>query len=165
MKSLVELKRLYSEWRIKLQRVQAVLQPPTWSTEEWNNFAKVVATVVRQHGKTWEDGGTNFWDIRWETQDQGELVCQVEEIPNQKHSLVVAQYGGFADGTENYIWFYCEFTETGGFLGDPYWVEGNWKDALAMVLMPQQMSTSFYLAEGSSSANLKSNLLLAESAS
>lgn len=160
--SLVEFKRMYAEWRVRLQRVQEVLQPPTWSEEEWNEFARILASMVRKYGANWQEEGKEFWDIRWELQDGGELACQVEAVMGEKLSLVVAQYGGFADGTENYIWFYCDFSENGKFLGEPYWVNGNWKDALAMILMPHKMSSGVYLAEGHS--NQLTRHLLAQQA-
>jgi len=157
--SLLELRRLYAEWRIKLQRIQTIIQPPVWSRGEWNEFARTLATIVRRYGRTWQQEQTEFWDVRWELQDGGELACQLEQIQNEKLSLVVAQYGGFADGTESYIWLYCEFGETGDFLGEPFWVEGNWKEALAMILLPHKMSSAFYLTGGTSSPVLQQNLL------
>ncbi len=145
--SLVELKRTFSEWRIRFQRARDVMQPAVWSDEEWNELALTLVAVVRKYGKQWEDGGTDYWDLRWELIEGGELACQFEDSPGQKRSLVVAQYGGFADGTDNYIWFYGEFNEHGTFIGHPYYVNGSWKDALAMILMPHKMSSTFYLAD------------------
>lgn len=159
--SLVELRRIFSEWNIRLKRVQEVLQPPVWSDDDWNQFAKTIATIVRKYGKTWEDQGTTYFDLRWQLSGGGELVCQFDENPDIKRSLVVAQHGGFADGTENYIWFYCEFNEAGQFIGDPFWVDGNWKDALAMMFMPQKMPSQFYLADGG--APVGQNLIQEES--
>lgn len=147
MNSLLELRRLYAEWRIKLQRIQEVIQPKGWSEEEWNQFARVVVTVTAKYGRTWTNGETTYWDLRWELQEGGQLVCQFEEETGVKKSLVIAQYGGFADNTENYIWFYSEFNDAGGFIGEPYWIEGSWKDALAMILMPQKMAAGFYLQD------------------
>lgn len=145
--SLVELKRMFSEWRIRLQRARDVMQPAIWSPEEWNEFSLTLVAVVRKYGRQWEDEGTAYWDLRWELIEGGELACQFEDTPGLKRSLVVAQYGGFADGTENYIWFYGEFNERGTFIGNPYYVDGSWKDALAMILMPHKMSSTFYLAD------------------
>lgn len=145
--SLVELRRHFAEWRIKLQRIQQVLQPPSWAPEEWNHFAKMVVTVTTKYGRTWTQEPTDYWDLRWDLQEGGQLVCQFEETKDVKKSLVIAQYGGFADGTENYIWFYAEFNDLGGFIGEPYWVDGSWKDALAMILMPQKMAAGFYLTD------------------
>jgi hypothetical protein len=145
--NLIELKRHFAEWRIKLQRIQHVIQPPVWSDPEWNEFAKLVVGVTLKFGRTWCHEPTTYWDLRWELQEGGSLVCQFEDTAETKKSLVIAQYGGFADGTENYIWFYAEFNEHGGFIGEPYWVEGSWKDALAMILMPQKMAGGFYLSD------------------
>ena len=61
----------------------------------------------------------------------------------------MAQQGGFAEGLDNYTWFYGEFGQTGDFLGNPYWVDGTWKEALAMMLLPQQAGAGFYLGNGS----------------
>jgi hypothetical protein len=145
--SAVELKRLYQEWRIRLQRAHQVLQPPVWTVEEWNRFARALALVIRRYGTHWVTEPTLYWDIRWELQDGGQLICQVEEVPDEKRALVVAQQGGFSEGHDNYTWFYAEFSENGQFLGNPYWVDGNWKDALSMILLPQQMAAGFYLAD------------------
>ncbi len=147
--SIVELRRLFSEWRIRMARVQEVLQPRAWAPEEWNEFARTVTLITQKYGKHWTAGEpeTRYYDLRWDLSEGGQLVCQFEDTANTKKSLVVAQYGGFADGTENYIWFYCEFNERGEFIGDPYWVDGNWKDALAMVLMPHKMAAGFYLQD------------------
>ncbi|MDR2463062.1 MAG: hypothetical protein LBD30_04705 [Verrucomicrobiales bacterium] len=150
---------MFSEWRVRAQRIRDILRPPVWSPGEWNEFARVLAQAVRRYGKTWENADAEFWDIRWELQEGGELVCQVEQIREKKLSLVVAQYGGFADGTENYIWFYCEFSENGKFLGEPFWVEGTWKDALSMLLMPHKASSGFYLTGGTSSPAMQHMLL------
>ncbi|MDZ4788294.1 MAG: hypothetical protein SH807_05065 [Blastochloris sp.] len=144
----LEFKRLFSEWRVKLQRVQHILQPPTWTQEEWTEFARILASMIRKYGANWQHENKEFWDIRWDLQEGGQLACQLEAVQGEKLSMVVAQYGGFADGKENYIWFYCDFNESGQFRGEPFWVEGNWKDALAMILMPHKMSTGCYLSNG-----------------
>jgi hypothetical protein len=159
----IEFKRLFSEWRVKLQRVQQILQPQVWSKEEWADFARLLAGMIRKYGANWQNQDKEFWDIRWDLQEGGQLACQLEAVQGEKLSMVVAQYGGFADGTENYIWFYCDFNQNGQFVGEPFWVEGNWKDALAMILMPHKMSTGFYLSNGSS--NQLTQHLLAQSGS
>lgn len=159
----IEFKRLFSEWRVKLQRVQQILQPQVWSKEEWADFARLLAGMIRKYGANWQNQDKEFWDIRWDLQEGGQLACQLEAVQGEKLSMVVAQYGGFADGTENYIWFYCDFNQNGQFVGEPFWVEGNWKDALAMILMPHKMSTDFYLSNGSS--NQLTQHLLAQSGS
>lgn len=147
--TLLELKRLYDEWRIRLRRVRDIVQPPAWSVDDWHRFAVALYVVVKRYGNHWQEETTLFWDIRWDLEGGGQLICQVEEAsePEQK-SLVVAQKGGFADGYDNYTWFYAEFGQSGSFIGDPYWVDGNWKDALAMILLPQQMAAGFYLQGG-----------------
>jgi hypothetical protein len=144
--TLIELKRLCSEWRMRAQRVQEILQPPVWSNDDWNQFALTLVGVIRKYGKNWETDGTMYADLRWDLSEGGELACQFEDTPGGKRSLVVAQHGGFANGLENYIWFYAEFNEGGRFIGDPYFVSGNWKDALAILLMPHKSSANLYLA-------------------
>lgn len=143
--TVVEFRRLFYEWRIRLQRVQSVLQPPSWSEQDWNHFARALSHVIQKYGSTWEADGVSYWDIRWDVNNGGQLICQFEKAEDGRKSLVVAQSGGFAEGFENYTWFYAEFGEDGSFLGDPYWIDGNWKDALAMILLPQQMGAGFYL--------------------
>lgn len=155
--SMMEFKRLCSEWRIRFQRIQQIVQPQTWSVDEWNRFCRSLVFVIQKYGNTWDQEGSTYWDIRWEVQGDAELVCQVEEVSDEKLSLVVAQCGGFVGKEDNYTWLYVEFGKTGDFLGEPYWVDGNWKDALAMVLLPQQMAAGFYLQ--SPSAALQTHLL------
>lgn len=148
--TVVELKRLYQEWRTRLQRVQQIIQPPQWSVAEWNHFAKALFVLVKKYGSTWSDRSIDYWDVRWTLKDGGELVCQIEEDSSTgRRALVVAQTGGFASGVENYTWLYVEFDESGQFTGNPYWVDGNWKDALAMILLPHQMAAGFYLTGSS----------------
>ncbi|MEM9445278.1 MAG: hypothetical protein AAGA18_07970 [Verrucomicrobiota bacterium] len=160
---LVELRRLYSEWRIRLRRVQEVIQPTVWSEQDWNRFAHSLVIVINKYGNTWDQEETKFSDIRWDVEGDAQLICQTEISPS-KRSLVVAQQGGFADSNHNYTWFYAEFNEQGEFIGNPYWVDGNWKDALAMVLLPQQMAAGFYL-QASYNDGLKQNLLLQDAKS
>ena len=148
MISRVELRRITQEWRTRLQRVQQILQPSEWGTDDWNRFARALSTMVRAHGSTWSEGNTSYWDVRWTLQDGGELICQAEDGADGKKTLVVAQTGGFAEGLENYTWFFAEFGQTGDFLGNPYWVDGTWKEALAMMLLPQQAGAGYYLNGG-----------------
>lgn len=159
MASLVELKRLFSEWRIRLQRVQDVLQPPMWTEGDWNQFARALYMLVQKYGSTWKQEGVDYWDIRWDLREGGNLICQVEEEPGRR-SLVVAQVGGFAGQVEHYTWFYAELTDDGHFAGEPYWVDGMWKDALAMILLPHRMAAGFYLSDSSTAYY---NNLLADS--
>ena len=104
--------------------------------------------MVKAYGSTWKEGESTFWDVRWTLQDGGELICQTEMGDDGRQTLVVAQTGGFAEGLENYTWFYGEFGQTGDFLGTPYWVDGTWKEALAMMMLPQQAAAGFYLTGG-----------------
>jgi len=148
MISRVELRRITQEWRTRLQRVQQILQPSEWATGDWNRFARALSTMVRSHGSTWTEAETTYWDVRWTLQDGGELICQAEDGSDGKKTLVVAQTGGFAEGLDNYTWFFAEFGQTGDFLGNPYWVDGTWKEALAMMLLPQQAGAGYYLHGG-----------------
>ena len=146
MLSSVELRRLFEEWRWRLKRVQAVLQPPVWSEEEWRRFAQALTLLLQKHGATWQQGEIQYWDLRWEIRDGGELICQAEQHGAEKITLVVAQTGGFAAEAGSYTWLWAEFGSDGHFSRDPYWVDGTWKDALMTLLLPYQYQSNFYLA-------------------
>ncbi len=146
MISLLELRRILVEWRTRFQRVQAILQPPSWSETEWQQFGRGLVALLQRHGATWNQDSKTYWDLRWHLRDGGELICQVESVPSEKVSLVVAQAGGFVRETESYTWFWAEFALDGHFLRDPYWVEGAWKEALATFLFPYYGQAGFYLA-------------------
>ena len=102
-----------------------------------------------------------YWDLRWNLQDGGELVCQIEHIPGEKTSLVVAQNGGFAQSVGSYTWLWAEFNMEGNFARDPYWVEGTWKDALTALLLPLDRQSGYLLA---GRAETPEHLLLQEGA-
>ena len=144
--SPVELRRIIAEWRLRVSRVKNILQPPSWSDREWRQFAQALALLVRDHGRSWILDPNVYWDLRWKLQDGGELVCQVEHIPTQKTSLVVAQTGGFATEVGSYTWLWAEFNMAGDFARDPYWVEGTWKEALTTLLLPLDRQSSYLLA-------------------
>jgi len=146
MISPVELHRILSEWRVRLGRVKEILQPPTWNEKEWRQFSQALALMVRDHGRSWIIDPNVYWDLRWNLQDGGELVCQIEHIPGEKTSLVVAQNGGFAQTVGSYTWLWAEFNMEGNFARDPYWVEGSWKDALTALLLPLDRQAGFLLA-------------------
>jgi hypothetical protein len=146
MISPVEMRRIFAEWRVRLERVKDILQPPTWDEEEWRKFSQGLALLVREHGKSWIIEPNVYWDLRWKLQDGGELVCQVEHIPGEKTSLVVAQNGGFAEEVGSYTWLWAEFDLDGEFARDPYWVNGTWKDALTALLVPLDGQASYLLA-------------------
>ena len=148
--TLIELRRLFDEWRIRLQRVQQVLQPPAWTEEEWRSFSRALYLLIKKYGSTWSDNGVDYADLRWDLREGGQLVCQVEERNGgEEKSLVVAQAGGFAQGVEHYTWFYGLFNGQWRFIDPPYWVDGSWKEALAMIILPQQMAAGFYLSNSS----------------
>src|SRR5271170_8509013 len=146
MMSPVELHRILAEWRVRLHRAKDILQPPTWSEQEWRRFSQALALMVRDHGRSWIIDPKVYWDLRWNLQDGGELVCQIEHIPGQKTSLLVAQNGGFAHAVGSYTWLWAEFNMEGNFARDPYWVEGTWKDALTQLLLPLDRQAGFFLA-------------------
>ena len=146
MLSTVELRRLFNEWGWRLKRIQAVLQPPVWSEEEWRQFAQALTLLLQKHGATWTAENAQFWDLRWQIREGGELICQAEQKGEDKLSLVVAQTGGFAEEVGSYTWLWAEFGPDGHFSRDPYWVDGTWKDALIGLLMPYQYQSNFYLA-------------------
>ena len=146
MISPVELHRILAEWRVRLQRAKEILQPPTWNEKEWRQFSQALALMVRDHGRSWIIDPNVYWDLRWNLQDGGELVCQIEHVPGEKTSLVVAQNGGFAESVGSYTWLWAEFNMEGNFSRDPYWVEGTWKDALTALLLPLDRQGTFLLA-------------------
>jgi FeS assembly protein IscX len=146
MISPVELHRILAEWRVRLQRAKDILQPPTWNEKEWRQFSQALALMVRDHGRSWIIDPNVYWDLRWNLQDGGELVCQVEHVPGEKTSLVVAQNGGFAQSVGSYTWLWAEFNTEGNFSRDPYWVEGTWKDALTALLLPLDRQSAYLLA-------------------
>jgi FeS assembly protein IscX len=146
MISPVELHRILAEWRVRLHRAKEILQPPAWNEKEWRQFSQALALMVRDHGRSWIIDPNVYWDLRWNLQDGGELVCQIEHIPGEKTSLVVAQNGGFAESVGSYTWLWAEFNLEGHFARDPYWVEGTWKDALTAFLLPLDRQSAYLLA-------------------
>ncbi len=144
--SSVELRRIIAEWRLRMQRVKDILQPAAWSEKEWRQFSQALALLVRDHGQSWIIDPTVYWDLRWKLQDGGELICQVEHVPDVKTSLVVAQTGGFTSQSGSYTWLWAEFDPSGEFARDPYWVEGSWRDALTTLLLPLDRQSSYMLA-------------------
>jgi len=146
MISPVEMRRILAEWRVRLQRVKDIVQPPSWDEPEWRQFSQALALLVRQHGRSWIIDPNVYWDLRWKLQDGGELICQVEHVPGEKTSLVVAQNGGFAQDVGSYTWLWAEFNMEGNFARDPYWVEGTWKDALTTLLLPLERQSNYLLA-------------------
>lgn len=146
MISPVELHRILAEWRVRLHRAKDILQPPTWNEKEWRQFSQALALMVRDHGRSWIIDPNVYWDLRWNLQDGGELVCQIEHVPGEKTSLVVAQNGGFAESVGSYTWLWAEFAPDGNFARDPYWVEGTWKDALTAFLLPLDRQSAYLLA-------------------
>jgi FeS assembly protein IscX len=161
MISPVELARIVAEWRVRLQRAREILKPPSWSEKEWRQFSQALALMVRDHGRSWIIDPKVYWDLRWNLQDGGELVCQIEHTPGEKTSLVVAQNGGFAQSVGSYTWLWAEFDLEGEFSRDPYWVDGSWKEALTAFLLPLERQTSYLLA---GRAQTPDSLLLQEGA-
>jgi FeS assembly protein IscX len=146
MISPVELRRILGEWRLRMQRVKEILQPPTWNEQEWRQFSQALALMVRDHGRSWIIEPNVYWDLRWHLQDGAELICQIEHVPGERTSLVVAQNGGFAAEVGSYTWLWAEFNMEGNFSRDPYWVEGTWKEALTALLLPLDRQASYLLA-------------------
>ena len=161
MMSPVEFARILAEWRVRLHRAREILAPPTWSEKEWRQFSQALALMVRDHGRSWIIDPKVYWDLRWNLQDGGELVCQIEHTPGEKTSLVVAQNGGFAQAVGSYTWLWAEFNLEGEFARDPYWVEGTWKDALTAFLVPLDRQSNYLL---SGRAQTPDSLLLQEGA-
>lgn len=155
--AFVEFKRILMEWRTRFQRVHDILQPPQWTDHDWGHFSRALFKLVKRYGHSWSEKDIHYWDVRWELREGGELICQIEETADMD-SLVVAQSGGFAEGVDCYTWFYGEFNKEGRFIAEPYWVDGSWKEALSMILLPHQMAAGFYLTN--SSVPLNVNMLL-----
>lgn len=141
----IELRRIISEWRLRWERIQAILQPPQWTEEDWKHFSKALLLLVRKHGTSWIIDPVAYWDLRWELQGGGDLICQIEHVPNERTTLIVAQTGGFAKEIGSYTWLWAEFDTEGNFSKNPYWVEGTWKEALATLLLPFHYQAGFYL--------------------
>jgi hypothetical protein len=144
--SVLELRRIMTEWQTRLKRIQTILQPPEWSETDWKQFGRALVGLLQQHGASWNIESKTYWDLRWHLRDSGQLICQVESIAGQKVSLVVAQMGGWVREVESYTWFWVEFDLQGEFIRDPYWVEGTWKEALTTLLMPYQHQAGYFLA-------------------
>ena len=161
MISPVELRRIVSEWRLRVQRVKGILQPNSWTEQEWRQFSQALALLIREHGQSWIIDPNVYWDLRWKLQDGGDLVCQVEHVPGEKTSLVVAQSGGFASQVGSYTWLWAEFNLEGDFSRDPYWVDGTWRDALTALLLPLDRQSSYLLA---GRVNTPNTVLLQEGA-
>ena len=161
MISPVEMRRILAEWRLRLQRIREIVQPPSWAEPEWRQFSQALALLVREHGRSWIIDPNVYWDLRWKLQDGGELIAQVEHVPGEKTSLVVAQNGGFAEEIGSYTWLWAEFNMEGNFARDPYWVDGTWKDALTTLLLPLERQSNYLLA---GMAQTPDSLLLQEGA-
>lgn len=146
MISTLELRRVFNEWRTRIQRIQAILAPTEWNETDWKQFGRALVSLLQRHGASWNDETKTYWDLRWKLRDGGELICQAESVSGKKLSLVVAQMGGFVKEVESYTWFWAEFNPEGEFLRDPYWVEGTWKEALTTLLLPYQYQSGYYLA-------------------
>ena len=144
--SSVELKRIFSEWAVRLKRIKEILQPNDWDDREWRHFSQALTLLVRDHGRSWIIDSNIYWDLRWKLQTGGELVCQIEHTPDVKTSLVVAQNGGFASESGSYTWLWAEFNPEGEFARDPYWVDGSWREALKALLLPFDRQSSYLLA-------------------
>lgn len=143
MVSKVELGRIFAEWRVRLRRIMDIVSPPQWELEEWRQFAMALAVMVRRHGASWILDPNVYWDLRWELQGGGFLIAQVEHVPGEKTTLIVAQTGGFARDIGSYTWMWAEFDLEGQFSRDLYWVDGNWKEVLMTLLMPYQQVNYF----------------------
>jgi hypothetical protein len=161
MMSPVEMRRILAEWRLRLQRIKEIVQPPSWKEPEWRQFSQALALLVREHGRSWIIDPNVYWDLRWKLQEGGELIAQVEHVPGEKTSLVVAQNGGFAEEIGSYTWLWAEFNMEGNFARDPYWVDGTWKDALTTLLLPLERQANYLLA---GMAQTPDSLLLQEGA-
>jgi len=158
----VEFQRLISEWRYRLDRIKVILNPPIWEEKDWREFCLLLTSLVQKHGVSWIVDPNIYWDLRWQIRGtEGELICQVEQHTDQHLTLIVAQSGGFAESIGTYTWLWAEFDAEGHFTKDPYWVEGTWKEALMMLILPYHHRAGFYLG---SQATTPQDFLLQEGA-
>lgn len=142
----VEFNRIVSEWRYRLDRIRTILNPPIWEEKDWREFCLLLAALIQKHGVSWIVDPNTYWDLRWQIQQSGgELICQVELHADQHLTLVVAQSGGFAEEVGTYTWLWAEFDSQGHFTREPYWVDGTWKEALMMLILPYQSRAGFFL--------------------
>lgn len=142
----VEWNRVIHEWKARLRQIKDIIAPPEWSPEDWKIFATCLAILIQRHGYHWRNDGILYWDLRWKVREGGELVCQVEQVPEQSVAVTVAQNGGFAGDKEPYIWLWSVFDPEGNYIRDPYWVDGIWKDALVGLLLPYASRAGYYLS-------------------
>ncbi len=149
----VEWNRVIHEWKARLRQIKDIISPPAWTPEDWKTFATCLAILVQRHGYHWRNDGILYWDLRWKVREGGELVCQVEQVPEQSIALTVAHNGGFAGHKEPYIWLWTVFDHEGNYIRDPYWVDGIWKDALVGFLLPYASRAGYYLGERTDTPN------------
>jgi hypothetical protein len=148
MSSLIEFRRLFEEWKTRIERAKKIINPTPWTEEDWRQFSQGLILLVMKNGETWpSDHKTKYWDLRWKTKDGGELVCQIELFEDNARSLIVAQVGGFAASVGSYTWLWVELDEEGHFRRDPYFVDGTWKEALLTLLIPLKHQAGFYLEQ------------------
>ncbi|MDK3157180.1 hypothetical protein QPK87_11405 [Kamptonema cortianum] len=148
MISVVEFRRLLNEWKLRFARIKSIVQPVQWGEQEWKQFARLLIALVERNGASWKDeAGTSFWDLRWNLKESGTLIVQAQTNADQSEMhLVVAQEGGFVEGTsDSYTWFWAAFNAEGEFIRDPYWVDGTWKEALLQFILPYNYQAGFYL--------------------
>ncbi|QSR87375.1 hypothetical protein EM20IM_03335 [Candidatus Methylacidiphilum infernorum] len=146
MSLFTELRRISQDWSIRIQRAKSILFPAPWKEEKWLEFCKSLCLFIQERGTSWEQDGKLYWDLRCRLNDGGELVCQVEQDGHEKISLAVAQTGGFVEPGENYIWLFVELNKEGRFLKDPYFVDGVWKEAFLIFLLPRHKQAAFFLS-------------------
>ncbi len=148
MSSLVEFRRIFDEWKTRIERAKKIINPTPWTEDDWRQFSQALILLVMKNGETWSsDHKTKYWDLRWKTKDGGELVCQVELFQDNARSLIVAQVGGFAASVGSYTWLWVEMDEENHFRRDPYFVDGTWKEALLTLLIPLKHQAGFYLEQ------------------
>jgi len=92
--------------------------------------------------------------MRWNIREGGQLVCQLEQDASLSLQIIVAQEGGFA-GTEPYMWMWVELDREGEFLREPFFVDGSWREALLVMLMPSHQQAGFLLGGGSPATVLR----------
>ncbi|QSR89506.1 hypothetical protein [Methylacidiphilum caldifontis] len=145
MSLFTELRRISQDWSARIHRAKTILFPPQWGEAKWLEFCKALCLFIQEKGTSWQQEDKLYWDLRCQLTDGGELICQVEQDGHEKISLAVAQTGGFVESGQSYVWLLAELSKEGKFLKDPYFVDGIWKEAFLVFLLPRHKQAAFFL--------------------
>ncbi|CCG92410.1 hypothetical protein A7K73_00440 [Candidatus Methylacidiphilum fumarolicum] len=146
MSLFTELRRISQDWSMRIHRAKNILFPQSWGEEKWLEFCKALCLFIQEKGTNWSQDDKLYWDLRCQLHDGGNLVCQVEQDGHEKISLAVVQTGGFVESGQSYVWLLAELGKDGKFLKDPYFVDGIWKEAFLIFLLPRHKQAAFFLS-------------------